>query len=69
MSNCKSNKSLADIMQIEKLATLKALIDKNKLVYRICIPEISAFVLGQLIFICELEIAYLAAMLGINAYD
>lgn len=56
-------------MQIEKLATLKALVDKNKLVYRICIPEISPFVLGQLIFVCELEIAYLAAMLDINAYN
>lgn len=69
LSKCKYNKSLSDIIQIEKLSTLKALVDRNKLVYRICIPEISAFVLGQLIFICELEIAYLAAMLGINAYD
>jgi glucose-6-phosphate isomerase len=61
--------SLAEIINLELLATQLSLHKAGRPTAVLSVPEVSAYTMGQLIIFFELAVVYLAEMLGVNAFD
>ncbi len=61
--------TMEELIQAENKATAYALSRKGRMNYTICVPEINAFTLGELLFMFELQTAYAGAMLNINTFN
>ncbi len=62
-------KALEKLLAAELKATESVLTERNRMNYRISLPNVSAFTIGQLIFIYLLGTAYMGELLGVNAFD
>lgn len=63
-----SGHSLGEQMQLEQRATEYAVMKSGKLSFTITLPEVNANYLGQLMYLFEMQIAYLGEMLEIDAF-
>ncbi len=61
--------SLNELMEAERRATEYALYRAGRLNNTIYLPEVNPFTIGQLIYLLEVETAYMGELLRINAYD
>ena len=61
--------SLQELIQAEQYATGLALTKMKKLHKSIILPKIDAFSIGQLLFMLEVETAFVGELLNINAFD
>ena len=61
--------TMQELIQAENKATAYALMRAGRLNYTIKMPEVSAFTLGQLMFMLELQTAYGGALLNINTFN
>ncbi len=64
-----SGYSMADLLNIEQRATEVALTKNKRMNMTITLPEISEFTLGQLIYMLEVETAFMGELYNINAFD
>ncbi len=64
-----AGKSLERLLDAEFRATESVLTERKRMNYKISLPNISAFTIGQLIFIYLLGTAYMGELLGVNAFD
>lgn len=62
-------KGLGDLLKIEQEATISALVEEKRPCLAIRIPEVSAYTLGQLFMMAEIETAIAGALWGINPFD
>lgn len=61
--------SMNQLINTEREATEYALMTAKRSNYTIIMPEVNAFTLGQLLFMFELETAYIGAMLNIDTFN
>jgi glucose-6-phosphate isomerase len=61
--------SLEGLIKAEQFATAYALTRAKRLHKSIVLPEVSAFTLGQLLQMLEIETAFVGELLNINAFD
>ena len=61
--------TMQELIQAENKATAYALMMAGRMNYTICMPEVNAFTLGQLMFLLELQTAYTGALLNINTFN
>ncbi len=61
--------TMQELIQAENKATAYALMRAGRMNYTINMPEVNAFTLGQLMFLLELQTAYVGAMLNINTFN
>jgi glucose-6-phosphate isomerase len=64
-----SGKKLSFLLNAEQSATEIALTNSQRASMTITLPEISEFTMGQLIYLLEVETAFLGELYNINAYD
>ncbi len=64
-----SGYSIGELLNIEQKATEIALTKNKRMNMTIVLPEISEFTLGQLIYMLEVETAFLGELYNINAFD
>jgi len=64
-----SGYSMADLINIEQKATEIALTQNKRSNMTIILPEISEFTIGQLIYMLEVETAFIGELYNINAFD
>ncbi|MCX8093743.1 MAG: glucose-6-phosphate isomerase [Candidatus Goldbacteria bacterium] len=64
-----SNKKMSQLLNAEQLATEMALAKNQRPSMTITLPEISEFTLGQLIYLLEVETAFIGELYNINAFD
>jgi glucose-6-phosphate isomerase len=64
-----AGKALEKLLHSEFEATESVLTNRNRMNYKVIMPDISAHSIGQLIFLYMLMTAYMGEFLGINAYD
>lgn len=62
-------KSINQLINLEKQGTEHALVKSNKPNYTIKLPEINPFIIGQLIFMIEIQTVFTGALLNINPLD
>lgn len=67
--NYLTNKKLSMLLNTEQIATEMALAKNQRPSMTITLPEISEFTLGQLIYLLELETAFIGELYNINAFD
>jgi len=67
--NYLSNKKMSALLNAEQIATETALAKNQRPSMTIILPEISEFTLGQLIYLLEVETAFIGELYGINAFD
>ncbi|MBN1844152.1 MAG: glucose-6-phosphate isomerase [Sedimentisphaerales bacterium] len=61
--------SLAALMNSEKLATEYALVQSQRPCLTVLFPEISAYTVGQFLYLFEVATSYMGELLNIEAYD
>ena len=61
--------TMNELITAERKATEYALTVKNRLNHTIYLPEVNAFTVGQLLFLFEMETAYIGEMLNIDTYN
>ncbi len=61
--------TMNELINAERVATEYALTSAKRLNHTIYLPEVNAFTIGQLLFLFEMETAYIGAMLNIDAYN
>lgn len=61
--------TMNELITAERKATEYALTVKNRLNHTIYLPEVNAFTIGQLLFLFEMETAYIGEMLNIDTYN
>lgn len=61
--------TMQELIQAENKATAYALMRAGRMNYTINMPEVSAFTIGQLMFLLELQTAYAGALLNINTFN
>ena len=61
--------TMQELIQAENKATAYALMRAGRMNYTIKMPEVSAFTLGQLMFMLELQTAYAGALLNIDTFN
>lgn len=64
-----SRYSMANLLKIEQKATEIALTKNKRMNITITLPEISEFTIGQLIYMLEVETAFMGELYNINAFD
>ena len=64
-----SGHSLEELMEAERLGTQAALTENGRPNCTIYLPEISAFHIGQLLYLFELQTALAGKLFGINPFD
>lgn len=64
-----SGKTLGELINIELKATEQSLTNHGVLNCKITLPAINEFTLGQLIYMYEIQTAYMGELLNINAFD
>jgi glucose-6-phosphate isomerase len=57
------------LIQAEQMATEYALYKAKRMNRTIMLPEVNAFTIGQLLYMLEVETAFVAELLNINAFD
>ena len=57
------------LIQVEQMATEYALYKAKRMNRTIILPEVNAFTIGQLLYLLEVETAFVAELLNINAFD
>ena len=67
--NFLSGHSLNELISAECLATEYALMVADRPNYKIVLPCVNAFYIGQLLYMLEMQTAYAGEMLNINTYD
>jgi len=67
--NYLSNKKMSTLLNAEQTATEMALAKNQRPSMTITLPEISEFTLGQLIYLLEVETAFIGELYNINAFD
>ena len=63
------NHTMAELINTERKATEYALTTAERLNYTIYMPEVNAFTVGELLFLFEMETAYIGEMLNIDAFN
>ncbi|MBP5686554.1 MAG: glucose-6-phosphate isomerase, partial [Clostridia bacterium] len=61
--------TMGELINTERKATEYALTAANRLNYTIYMPEVNAFTIGELLFLFEMETAYIGEMLDIDAFN
>ncbi len=61
--------SMQELIQAEQYATSYALTRMKRLHKSIILPKINAFTIGQLLYMLEMETAFVGELLNINAFD
>ncbi len=61
--------TMNELITAERKATEYALTVKKRLNHTIYLPEVNAFTIGQLLFLFEMETAYIGEMLNIDTYN
>lgn len=61
--------TMQELIQAENKATAYALMRAGRMNYTIKMPEVSAYTLGQLMFMLELQTAYTGALLNIDTFN
>ena len=61
--------TMQELIQAENKATAYALMRAGRMNYTIKMPEVSAYTLGQLMFMLELQTAYAGALLNIDTFN
>ncbi len=61
--------TMGELINTERKATEYALTAANRLNYTIYMPEVNAFTIGELLFLFEMETAYIGEMLNIDAFN
>ncbi len=61
--------TMQELIQAENKATAYALMRAGRMNYTIKMPEVSAYTLGQLMYMLELQTAYTGALLNIDTYN
>jgi len=64
-----SRKSMSKLINSEKLGSEYALIRSHRPCLTILFPEISAYTVGQFIYLFEVATSYMGSLLNINTYD
>ncbi len=64
-----SKKGLSTLLNSEKLGTEYALIQSQRPCLTVLFPEISAYTVGQFIYLFEVATSYMGSLLNINTYD
>jgi glucose-6-phosphate isomerase len=64
-----SNKKMSALLNAEQIATEMALAKNQRPSMTITLPEISEWTLGQLIYMLEVETAFIGELYNINAFD
>ena len=64
-----SNQSMTKLINSEKLGTEYALVQSKRPCLTVRFPEISAYTVGQFIYLFEVATSYMGELLGINTYD
>ena len=60
---------MQELIQAEQYATSYALTQQKRLHKSIVLPKIDAFTIGQLLYMLEMETAFVGELLNINAFD
>ncbi|MDZ7673260.1 MAG: glucose-6-phosphate isomerase [Halanaerobiales bacterium] len=63
------NKSLSELINTEKKATELALTKRQRLNNTIILPKVNEFTIGQLLYLLELQTAFVGELFNINAYN
>lgn len=63
------NHTMAELINTERKATEYALTTAERLNCTIYMPEVNAFTVGELLFLFEMETAYIGEMLNIDAFN
>ncbi len=63
------NHTLGELINTERKATEYALTTANRLNYTIIMPEVNAFTIGELLYMFEMETAYVGELLNIDTYN
>lgn len=61
--------TMNELITAERKATEYALTVKHRLNHTIYLPEVNAFTIGQVLFLFEMETAYIGEMLNIDTYN
>ena len=61
--------TMNELINAERVATEYALTVKKRLNHTIYLPEVNAFTIGQLLYLFQMETAFIGAMLNIDAYN
>ena len=61
--------TMQELIQAENKATAYALMRAGRMNYTIRVPEVSAYTLGQLMYLFELQTAYTGALLNIDTFN
>lgn len=61
--------SFNDLIKYEQFATAAALKDAGRMNKTIILPKINAFTVGQLLYMLEVETAFVGELLRVNAFD
>jgi glucose-6-phosphate isomerase len=64
-----AKKDLGELFNAEKRATEYALLASNRPCLTVIFPEISAYTVGQFIFLFEASTSFAGALFGVNTYD
>ena len=64
-----SDQSMSKLINSEKLGTEYALVQSQRPCLTVQFPEISAYTVGQFIYLFEVATSYMGELLGINTYD
>ncbi len=64
-----SGKKMSKLLNMEQKAVEMALAKNSRASMTITLPEISEFTMGQLIYFMEVQTAFMAELLNINAFD
>jgi glucose-6-phosphate isomerase len=67
--NYLANSSFQTLINNEKLATEYALMESNRPTTTVIFPRISAATVGQFLYMYEVAVSYMGALLEINTYD
>ena len=61
--------TMGKLINVEREATEYALTTANRLNYTILLPKVNAFTIGELLYMFEMETAYVGAMLNIDTFN
>ncbi len=64
-----AGKDMAELLNSEKKATEYALLKDKRPCLTVIFPEISAYTVGQFIYLFEVTTSFAGALFGINTYD
>lgn len=67
--NYLAGSTLEKLLQSEFQATREVLAKRGRMNYKITLPEVSPYIIGQLVFLYMLMTAYMGELLGVNAFD